>query len=603
MEQSDKFKSLSALGEKWYNYNSCLISLATLFYLARTDSTKLANSCSIKEDLLFCLQKEYGDKYSPDELKDATTYITKYIDKNHMDEPTYQLLKGQFFQLYTQRFEMFNDNLKRVNFFTELQAELLKEHAEFFIESRLTGVFTSYVAGGITEDSNAKSCSVMVLDNYNPYAEYALQFENNCKVDVFKVADKEKRFHFSLDSYAEKLCRSLVYNLTNPITATTFPALEDKSFSGGFSFLNIYPQGIAEWFNRAVNHYQALSKSVKGRFVMFVHNSVTYLSQSEATTFRKRIINEGHLKAVVNLPKFFTRQVPFPMCAMVFDTTSIYGEVSFLDLSGKDCLDSVLSDRQHNVLNENATTELKEVLAGKKTGHSVFLDAMKLNDDQCLFDPSCYVAGPEHEESVGYIEKGELKLENIAQIYRAQVCSAADPDVVKNTEIVHELNLNDVPQTGVMSDVQKEIRVSSDDSRAKRGRLQKGDIVLSIKGTIGKVGYFNDDRTDVIAGQCFAVIRTLNEERYPQSLIFCQLKSYDMQRYLKMKTTGDKIKVLQSKILKQLPMYKSSKNLREEADKMVSKLLELDRQRLEIKRAVEQSTSFRIEDDSFKETN
>lgn len=32
----------------------------------------------------------------------------------------------------------------------------------------------------------------MVLDNYNPYAEYALQFENNCKVDVFKVADKEK---------------------------------------------------------------------------------------------------------------------------------------------------------------------------------------------------------------------------------------------------------------------------------------------------------------------------------------------------------------------------------------------------------------------------
>ena len=344
-----------------------------------------------------------------------------------------------------------------------------------------------------------------------------------------------------------------------------------------------------------------MSKSVKGRFVIFVHNSVTYLSQSEATTFRKRIINEGHLKAVVNLPKFFTRQVPFPMCAMVFDTTTINDEVSFLDLSGKDCIDTVLSDRQHNVLNESATTELKEVLAGEKTSHSVFLNAFKLNDDQCLFDPSCYVAGPDHEESVSYIEKGELKLENIAQIYRAQVCSVADPEVVKNTEIVYELNLNDVPQTGVMSDVQKEIRVSADDSRAKRSRLQKGDIVLSIKGTIGKVGYFNDDRTDVIAGQCFAVIRTLNEARYPQSLIFCQLKSYDMQRYLKMKTTGDKIKVLQSKILKQLPMYKSSKNLKEEADKMVAKLLELDRQRLEIKRSVEKSTSFRIEDDTFKE--
>ena len=44
-------------------------------------------------------------------------------------------------------------------------------------------------------------------------------------------------------------------------------------------------------------------------------------------------------------------------------------------------------------------------------------------------------------------------------------------------------------------------------------------------------------------------------------------------------------------------------NLIPEYIEMVSKLLELDRQRLEIKRAVEQSTSFRIEDDSFKETN
>ena len=47
-------------------------------------------------------------------------FLNKYIDKNHMDEPTYQLLKSQFFQLYTQRLEMFSDNLKRVNFFTEL---------------------------------------------------------------------------------------------------------------------------------------------------------------------------------------------------------------------------------------------------------------------------------------------------------------------------------------------------------------------------------------------------------------------------------------------------------------------------------------------------
>lgn len=601
MEQTDKFKSLSALKEKWYNYNSCIISLATLFYLVRTDSTKLADGSSVRDDLLFSLHKENGDKFSPKELKDAESQLIKYIEKNHIDEPTYQLLKSQFFLLYTQHFEMFSDNHKRVNFFSELQAELLRDHAEFFNESRLTDVFATYVAEGTRKQCEADSSSVLLPDNYNPYAEYLLQFEKNCSVDVFKVADRNNGFRYSLDTYAQKLCRSLVYNLVNPVNETDFSSLEKKSYAGGFSYLNLYPQGIAEWFNRAAGHYQAFTRSVKGRFVMFVHSSVTYLSQSEATVFRKRIINEGHLKAVVNLPKFFTRLVPFPVCAMVFDTTIQSDKVAFLDLSGKDCIDSELSDRQHNVLNTDSALELKKVLSGEKTGHSVFIESDRLNDDKCLLDPSCYVAGPEHEESVNYIERGELRLADVAQIYRAQVCTAADPETVKETETVYELNLNDVPQTGVMSEVQKAVRVKAGDSRAKRSRLQKGDIVLSIKGTIGKVGYFNEDRTDVIAGQCFAVIRTLNEQKYPQSLIFCQLKSHDMQRYLKMKTTGDKIKVLQSKILKQLPIYRSTEKLKAKADSMVKKLLELDRQRLEIKRAVEKSTSFRIENDTFME--
>lgn len=600
MEQTDKFNSLNALGEKWYNINSCLVSLATLFYLARTDSTRLGRNYSVKDDLLFFLKREFADTYSYDTMKEEENTLLKYIEHNHMEEETYHVLKEQFFQLYNQRFEMFSDNLKIVNFFTELQNEILKEHSDFFIESRVTEALASYVAKGVAE-SSSENDKVIVLDNFNPYVEFALQFENNSKTEVFNADNRSSSFSLSLDPYAKKLCRSLVYSLNKKVQTCSLSDLEEKSFAGAFTYLNLYPQGIPEWFNRASEHYQTFSKSVKGRFVMFVHNSVTYLSQSEATGFRKRIVKEGHLKAVVNLPKFFTKQVSYPVCAMVFDTEKTFDEVAFIDLSGKDCIDPALSDRQHNVLSKKAATELGEVLAGEKTDHSVVISNKRLENDQCLFDPSCYVAGPDNEESVDYIEKGEITLADVAEIYRAQVCTAAPPEFENYTETVYELNLNDVPQTGIMSEVQKELKIKRGDSRANRSRLMKGDIVLSIKGTIGKVGYFNDNRTDVIAGQCFAVIRTLNEEKYPQSLIFSQLKSKDMQRYLKMKTTGDKIKVLQSKILRQLPIYRNTKNLKAEADRMVQKMLELDRQRLEIKHAVEKSTSFRIEDDSFVE--
>ena len=42
--------------------------------------------------------------------------------------------------------------------------------------------------------------------------------------------------------------------------------------------------------------------------------------------------------------------------------------------------------------------------------------------------------------------------------------------------------------------------------------LRNGDIVFSVKGTIGKVGYFNDNRENVIPGQCFLIIRTKDEK-------------------------------------------------------------------------------------------
>lgn len=134
-----------------------------------------------------------------------------------------------------------------------------------------------------------------------------------------------------------------------------------------------------------------------------------------------------------------------------------------------------------------------------------------------------------------------MELDKIATIYKALTCKApADTDF---KEKLCELNLNDVPESGIITSVPKEVEVELGLKQAKRNLLIDGDVVISVKGAVGKVGFYKERQKKVMAGQCFAIIRSKDPDLYSQELIFALLRNDDMQDYIKTKITGDKLKV------------------------------------------------------------
>lgn len=120
-----------------------------------------------------------------------------------------------------------------------------------------------------------------------------------------------------------------------------------------------------------------------------------------------------------------------------------------------------------------------------------------------------------------------------------------------------ELSLKDVPDTGIILNADKNIYIKKDLKQLQRNLLKKGDLVLSVKGSVGKVGYFNSSRTDVSAGQIFVIIRPKEYSVLSSEALFYILKSKVVQDYIKSVTLKSAPKVLQLTDLKALPLKNS----------------------------------------------
>lgn len=140
-------------------------------------------------------------------------------------------------------------------------------------------------------------------------------------------------------------------------------------------------------------------------------------------------------------------------------------------------------------------------------------------------------------------------LDDVCTIYKALTC--------KQISAYKELSLKDVPDTGIILNADKNIYIKKDLKQLQRNLLKKGDLVLSVKGSVGKVGYFNSSRTDVSAGQIFVIIRPKEYSVLSSEALFYILKSKVVQDYIKSVTLKSAPKVLQLTDLKALPLKNS----------------------------------------------
>lgn len=487
---------------------------------------------------------------------------------------------------------------------------------------------TSSHAQGLKSDSlNLNEKTVFLRD----YEANLVPEECKKQVDAAGNADIDDTSYLHTPSLELNFVRALLLQINSPLKPyVSRQELIDNPNSAAFVCQNLFKDDIQNLCKYYYSLYNLLKRTVQKRFVLFIPHVITYTNANEGILFRKTLLNDNYLNAVLRLPRFFSENKDLLIDVLVFDkenaenaTTGIYSDtfsatssdskkaetkvenkkLLLCNLSTANCLDEKLSSRAHSVLALKTVNEVSHALSclgadtfQKNSEHCKFvsISSIKSNADKlCKLDPTAYVSPTDVLDSVAYIKKGTVELDKIATIYKALTCKApADTDF---KEKLCELNLNDVPESGIITSVPKEVEVELGLKQAKRNLLIDGDVVISVKGAVGKVGFYKEGQKKVMAGQCFAIIRSKDPDLYSQELIFALLRNDDMQDYIKTKITGDKLKVLQLSELKAIPLPVATESMKAKACRITQELYDSQIKLIEIKESIKALGQVRLD--------
>uniref|UniRef100_UPI003FED3DA5 hypothetical protein n=1 Tax=Succinivibrio sp. TaxID=2053619 RepID=UPI003FED3DA5 len=492
---------------------------------------------------------------------------------------------------------------------------------------------TSSHAQGLKSDSlnlNEKTVFLRV------YEANLVPEECKKQVDAAGNADIDDTSYLHTPSLELNFVRALLLQINSPLKPyVSRQELIDNPHSAAFVCQPLFKGDIQNLCKYYYSLYNLLKRTVQKRFVLFIPHVITYTNANEGILFRKTLLEDNYLSAVLRLPRFFCADKDLLIDVLVFDKENVsnsvakgYSEVLNTDssdskkayskitdlkitdkklllcnLSTANCLDEKLSSRAHSVLALKTVNEVSHALScsvadtfQKNSEHCKFvsISSIKSNADKlCKLDPTAYVSPTDVLDSVAYIKKGTVELDKIATIYKALTCKApADTDF---KEKLCELNLNDVPESGIITSVPKEVEVELGLKQAKRNLLIDGDVVISVKGAVGKVGFYKEGQKKVMAGQCFAIIRSKDPDLYSQELIFALLRNDDMQDYIKTKITGDKLKVLQLSELKAIPLPVATESMKAKACRITQELYDSQIKLIEIKESIKALGQVRLD--------
>lgn len=487
---------------------------------------------------------------------------------------------------------------------------------------------TSSHAQGLKSDSlNLNEKTVFLRD----YEAILVPDECEKQVDAVGNADIDDTSYLHAPSLELNFVRALFLQINSPLKPyVSRQELIDNPHSAAFVCQPLFKGDIQNLCKYYYSLYNLLKRTVQKRFVLFIPHVITYTNANEGILLRKTLLEDNYLSAVLRLPRFFCADKDLLIDVLVFDkenaenaATGIYGDtfsatssdskkaetkvenkkLLLCNLSSANCIDEKLSSRAHSVLALKTVNEVSHALSclgadtfQKNSEHCKFvsISSIKSNADKlCKLDPTAYVSPTDVLDSVAYIKKGTVELDKIATIYKALTCKApADTDF---KEKLCELNLNDVPESGIITSVPKEVEVELGLKQAKRNLLIDGDVVISVKGAVGKVGFYKEGQKKVMAGQCFAIIRSKDPDLYSQELIFALLRNDDMQDYIKTKITGDKLKVLQLSELKAIPLPVATEGMKAKACRITQELYDSQIKLIEIKESIKALGQVRLD--------
>jgi len=148
-----------------------------------------------------------------------------------------------------------------------------------------------------------------------------------------------------------------------------------------------------------------------------------------------------------------------------------------------------------------------------------------------------------------------IELQAIADIRRSQMFK----DEEEGLEVI-EFSPSDMEMAGYTLESKKSKKIGSQESRLDTYELKTNDILLSTKGTIGKVGIIGELPKPAIASQAMQVIRLKEDSSLDPVVLYMYLKSDIGQAILKQLVAGTAMPQIATREIKefQIPILSES---------------------------------------------
>lgn len=338
------------------------------------------------------------------------------------------------------------------------------------------------------------------------------------------------------------------------------------------------PMGLPEhWLLHQENYLNLATHST-----ILLEPGVTWSSRRDFYQLRQELVETHSLKAVIQLPVGVISATNLSPTLLLLnkDKEQRTNRFLFADFSSEKL-----------VKNKDAWSIPFKNLENTKT---TSIDEIRAND--YVLDPKRYEFGEGSLLTLLNHHNSE-PLSSIADIIRAQsIPISNEANTSLEIKKYHEVSPSDIDDIGFVAQPKKVILVAEEGKRrALQAELHENDIILAIKGSIGKVGLITENTfgegCHCVAGQSFVIIRLkpYKWEEYSPEYLFRYLKTRIVQKYFESFSLGTTIRMLKMSDVTGLPVKIPSQNELQHEKKLHREQIRIKREILEMQNKLYQS--------------
>ena len=361
--------------------------------------------------------------------------------------------------------------------------------------------------------------------------------------------------------------KDIVFNLTNSLENPTFINPNAPHLLKEFDFVLSFPHfrvkskinTTLDTFHRFkihrgtvldVAHFEHILAQTKSKAVVLMATGFTFSSGVEEA-FRKYLIEQNYLETIIQLPSNIHSGTSIETVFFIINKNKNDNLIHFINLKNESF---IIRDGRRLVLKD--LDKILDIYENKKELEDISIlvtnDDIKKNNYSLAIDR--YVIQKETKELQKIIASYDtVELQDKAEIRKSQLFK----DEGDGKE-VYELSPSDFSNAGFTNEGGKLKKIGSQYKRYETYKLQSFDVLVSTKGTIGKVAIIGEITEPILASQASQVIRVKNKDTAIELYMF--FKSNIGQAMLSQLVAGAAIPQISTAEIKQLKIPILSEN-------------------------------------------